>query len=329
MAILGLTDKAASFPQIGSLRKGAPKPETGNQPGAELKHFRFDCDDAEALALFKETYGEKPAAINVFVPFKSVDENFEAWAEEYTASSLRHRCDGQTCVQWITTEGKYSFEPKPCPGGCKPTGRLKVIIPELKRLAYVTVHTTSINDIIRVHSNLLALEQARGSLQGIPLVLRRTPEEISTPEIDKATKKPTGKRLRREKWLISIEAQPQWVQLQLSAQQQAALPSATLQLNPAPLALSAYSAEDFDEEDVIDGAYIAESNDIEEALHKLFKANGKTDWTKYFSQHIAPLTLDEKRKRLESWQAKALENQAKAATATTAQAEPVIETAIV
>jgi hypothetical protein len=240
--IQGLTNREASFPEIGTLRKGAPKPETGNRPGADLKHFRFDCDDAEALALFNKKYGEKPTAINVFVPFKTVDENFEAWGEEYTASSLRHRCDGQTCVLWITDKGTYSKDPKPCPKGCKPTGRLKVIIPELQRLAYVTVTTTSKHDIMRIYSNLLALEQARGSLQGIPLVLRRTPEDISTPDKD-------GKRARREIWLISIEAQPQWVQLQLAAQEQAALPSAPGLLSPPKLALPAYAGDDDDDDD--------------------------------------------------------------------------------
>ena len=48
MPIIGLTDRPASFPQIGILRKGAPKPERG--PGRDLKHFRFDTDDTDAAA---------------------------------------------------------------------------------------------------------------------------------------------------------------------------------------------------------------------------------------------------------------------------------------
>jgi recombination directionality factor gp3-like protein len=216
--IIGLTDRSAAFPTIGTLRKGAPKPETGNKPGADLKHFRFDSEDKSASDLFVEHYGNEPRAIRVFVPFKTTQENFEAWKEEWTASSLKHRCDGVNCVRWLTPEGRYSDKPKPCPGGCKQVGRLSVIIPELKRAAFVTVLTTSIHDILQLNANLLALEAARGDLRGIPMVLKRSPRKISTPNGN------NGDRARREKWLITIEAQPQWVELQLIAQEREALP---------------------------------------------------------------------------------------------------------
>lgn len=232
MPIIGLTDRIASFPQIGVLRKGGEKKDE-RRPGPDLKHFRFNTEDNEAADTFRQVYGDEPRAIRVFVPFATVAENFEAWQEEWTAGSLKHRCDGQTCVRWLkplsSGKSEYSTEPKPCPGGCKPTGRLKVIIPELKRLAYVTVLTTSIHDIMTIQSNLSALESAREDLRGIPMLLRRSPREISTPN-------GSGQRVRREKWLISIEAQPSWVELQLTAQQRAALPtgSAQLSLPPAP-----------------------------------------------------------------------------------------------
>lgn len=234
--IRGLTDRPASFPQIGVLRKGAPKPEVGNKPGADLKHFRFDCDDQDAAKLFAGHYGAEPVAIRVFVPHATTDENFDAWREEWTASSLKHRCDGQVMVRWLQPNGTYSTEPKPCTGGCKQVGRLQVIIPELRRMAFVTVLTTSIHDILQIHSNLLALESARGDLRGIPLILKRVPREISTPSGS------NGQRARREKWLISIEAAPQWVDLQLQAQERAALPGAQ------PLALPEWDGEDDEEE---------------------------------------------------------------------------------
>lgn len=214
MPIVGLTDRGPSLPPIGTLRKGAPKPQSG--PGQDLKHFRFDTEDAEAAARFKEIYGAEPCAIRVFLPFSTTDENFEAWREEWTASSLKHRCDGQMMVRWLQPNGTYSDIPKPCPGGCKQVGRLKVIIPELKRWAFVTALTTSIHDIMQLHANLLALESARGDLRGIPLILKRAPRKISTP-------RGNGERKRAEKWLLTIEAQPQWVELQLAAQEREAL----------------------------------------------------------------------------------------------------------
>lgn len=233
MPIVGLTDRNAGFPQIGVLRKGAPKAERG--PGRDLEHFRFDADDEDASMAFKAIYGDEPRAVRVYVPYATTDENFEAWREDWVASSLRHRCDGQTCVRWLTGNGSYSTEPMPCPGGCKQVGRLKVIIPELRRMAFVTVLTTSIHDIMEIHANLAALESARGDLRGIPLILRRVPREISTPNGD-------GKRVRRQKWLINIEAQPDWVELQLAAAAEAARPILAA-ASPA-LALPAWDEED-------------------------------------------------------------------------------------
>jgi hypothetical protein len=99
---------------------------------------------------------------------------------------------------------------------CKPVGRLQVIIPELRRLAYVMALTTSIHDIKNLSQQLTALELSNGSLRGIPLILRRTAVEISMPGGD-------GKRVRREKWMLSIEAAPRWVGLQLEAMERGAL----------------------------------------------------------------------------------------------------------
>ena len=237
MGIKGLTDRAASFPQIGILRKGAPKPERG--PGRDLKYFRFDTDDAAAASAFRTVYGDEPTSVRVYLPFAGAAENFEAWQEHWTAGALQHRCDGEMCVLWLNGQ-RYSSQAVPCPhralakderDRCKPTGRLKVVIPELRRLAYVTVLTGSIHDIIALTEQLAALEQLRGDLRGIPMILRRTPREISMPSSN-------GKRTRVEKWLISIEAAPSWVDLQLQAQERAALPSgASAQpLLPAPAA---------------------------------------------------------------------------------------------
>lgn len=246
MAIKGLTDRAASFPQIGILRKGAPSEERTNSAGKKYNHygkdlhyFRFDTDDADAAGRFRTVYGDEPSSVRVYLPFAGAAENFEAWQEHWTAGALQHRCDGETCVLWLQGQ-RYSTQAAPCPhralgkderDRCKPTGRLKVVIPELRRLAYVTVLTGSIHDIIALTEQLTALEQLRGDLRGIPMILRRTPREISMPGSN-------GKRTRMEKWLISIEAAPSWVDLQLAAQERAALPDgATARpLLPAPAA---------------------------------------------------------------------------------------------
>jgi len=225
--IRGLTDRQAQFPCIGQLRKGAPKPADGKKPGADLTFFRvtFDERETETAAIFVKHYGDEPREIDVLLPFNVVDENLEAWRETYVAGGLVHRCDGERIWYEIDPETGERLvrngDPlKNCDGstGCKPTGRLKIIVPQLHRLAFLTVLTTSLHDIMNLYRQLEALLQINGKLAGVPLKLRRRPIKISTPSGE------GGKRARREKWLLSIEADPAWVKAKLLAMQAAALP---------------------------------------------------------------------------------------------------------
>ena len=221
MPIKRLQQNVASFPIIGKLRKGDKKVKkivtdknTGREKevdvyGEDLDHFRFDTNDADAMRKFAETYGNEPKAITVYLPFHTIEENFTSWQEEYIVGGLKHRCDGETCVIWQKPDGKYSHEPKPCPGGCKEVGRLTVIIPELMRFAYVSVETHSLNDIMQITRNLNAAFALRGDLTGIPFLLIRRPVEISTPS------GAGGKRARRTKALLFLEPHPEWVQVKL------------------------------------------------------------------------------------------------------------------
>ena len=242
MPIKGLTNQKPELVHLGELRKGAPKTDP-RRPGKDLTYFRFTSDIPEVATAFHDAYDGEPRLINLFLPHPQTDDNWEAWQEEYVAGGLVHRCDGETMVRWQQEDGTYSNTPKPCPyesgekprtqkrPGCKVVGRLQVLIPELKRLGVVTVLTGSYHDIANLDKQLRALEDLnRGSLTGIPLQLRRRPHKISTPSGD-------GKRARREKWLLSIEAAPQYVELQLANMERAGLPAP----DDAP-----------DEEDVVD-----------------------------------------------------------------------------
>ena len=227
MPIKGLTDQQAQFPRVGVLRKGAAK--AGNAPGADLKYFRFTDADEKAAADFKAVYGDSPVAIRVLLPYRTPEENFHAWLEEYTASSLIRRCDGETQV--LTRVGtRYDQTPHPCLRAqgkrcnCKQSGRLFVIVPELKRAGYVVALTTSKHDIKNLSAQLAAAAAIVGDLSfRVPFILSRKPVKISTPNGDKLA--------RREKWLLSIEIDPSFVQAKLTAMQRDAL----LQLN-APVA---------------------------------------------------------------------------------------------
>ncbi len=248
MPIVGLTDSArVAFPSLGILRKGAKKDGPG--PGRDLEVFRFVSERPEVAEAFAAAYGEAPDRIRCYLPHATPDENLEAWCEEWVAGGLVHRCDGETMVLWRTPEGYYSSQPKPCPyhtgeaqrgsrvPGCKPVGRLSVILPELVRagfVGYVTVLTTSVHDIGSLTGSLRDAALLRGQhpdgLRGIEWILWRQPQMISTPA-------PNGKRARRQKWLVKIAPSSEWVQHQIStahAEALGQLPARTMVALPEP-----------------------------------------------------------------------------------------------
>ncbi len=220
MAIKGLTDRQeARFPRIGFLRKGGKKRQRNGKEimGVDLDHFRFDSEDEGAVADFTEAYGNEPKQVNVFFPWPTAEQNFQAWKEAYTAGALQHRCDGETCVLWLDGDGEYRTDPRP-----------SVIIPELGRFAFVTALTHSIHDIMELQSNLEAYELLGGQLRGVPFVLRRVERKISTPGSN-------GKRVRRAKWLMHLETKPEWSKMKLAGLEMDALPAHVRAALPAPV----------------------------------------------------------------------------------------------
>jgi len=218
--IKGLTDRGLSFPEIGSIRKGAKKDPNANRPGADLKYFRVEFADGETetASKFALLYGNQPVRIKIILPFNDISRMWDPYLEAYTAGRMVARADGevylyrQDLASGQVTKGEPYVEGEPAgfdykgnPVFCKHVGRLKVIIRELQRAAYLTVHTTSIHDIGNISDNLAAFKEINGGiLAGIPLILSRRPFMISTPTAD-------GNRVRRQKWLITIEADPEWV----------------------------------------------------------------------------------------------------------------------
>jgi hypothetical protein len=245
--IKGLTDREMRFPEIGQIRKGGKK--TATAPGRDLNYFRveFDSRETNSMETFTKMYGPEPRDINIVLPFNEIERVWDAWLEGYNKGRMIARSDGEkylyriaktgeVMVQngepymafdkedvldtWLDSKGKVNDIK------CRPVGRLKVVLPELQRLAYLTVLTTSYHDIINIQGQLEAIKAINGGkLGGIPLVLRRRPKMISTP-------KPDGSSARYEKWMLSIEADPEFVKRMLSTLKVAALPGNGLALLP-------------------------------------------------------------------------------------------------
>lgn len=247
MPIKGLSDRGLAFPEIGQIRKGAKKGE--NRPGADLKYFRveFDENETKTAELFKTIYKDQydklggPQFIRIIFPFNEIERMWDPWYEAYTAGRMVARSDGEYITYQLDDQGEIVVHngvdlngnkvPHPAdntagkdyrgnPVKFKATGRLKIIVPELSRAAYLTVMTTSKNDIANISDQLAAFRQLNGGvLAGIPFILRRRPKMVSQPKSD------TDKtRVRRVKWLISIEADPKWANAKLGQVKSLAMP---------------------------------------------------------------------------------------------------------
>jgi len=244
MSIKGLTDRNMGFPEIGQIRKGAPKGE--KSPGKDLTYFRvtFDERETEAAKLFIQVYGAQPTEIRVILPFNETERMWDAWLEAYTAGRMVARSDGEKFIYLVDTKtgevkvkNGLPFTPykdgmivgsdfKNKPVKCRPVGRLKVIIPELARAVYLTVLTTSVHDIGNISAQLEAFKQLNsGQIAGIPFILRRRPKKISVPGSD-------SQRARMTKWMLSIESDPEWVRRKLIQIKMLALPDNGLNLIP-------------------------------------------------------------------------------------------------
>lgn len=256
MPIKGLSDRDERFPEIGQIRKGSKKDANTGAMGRDLTYFRveFDERETEAIATFNKLYGDKPTQLPVMLAFNEVDKVWDAWLEAYTAGRLVARSDGEKYLYrvdtktgevltgkdkvipyvegeiigtWTTNSGKNAGKVNEIK--CKPVGRLRVVLPDLGRLAYLTVMTTSIHDIMNLSSQIQALAMFNnGTIAGIPLILKRSPKEISCP-------KPDGSRARYSKWMLSIEADPEWVQKSLTVVKALSLPAGATAYLPEPV----------------------------------------------------------------------------------------------
>lgn len=255
MPIHGLTDAARpAFPMLGKLRKGAAKIDE-RKPGQDLSYFRFTSDRPQIEEAFRQAYGAEPRELNVYLPYAKIEDNLSAWKEEWVASGLKHRCDGETCVVWLQDDGTYSREPRPCPGKCKPVGRLSLILPELLTagyVGYVTLETHGVHDLLALQGSLLAAAEARGKedMRGIGFIVRRVEQEISTPDIVNGQR--TGKRLTRKKWLVKLEPAASWVAAQLEAARVSALPQLAAPVETLALAGPDWDSIDAEAEEVED-----------------------------------------------------------------------------
>jgi hypothetical protein len=248
MPIAGLTDRLPSFKEIGRLRLGIPKSEMATGGPKEIPYFRpdFRPDAADSFAAFLAIYGDKPTEIHIRLPFPQIDRCWDAFYEVYNTTGmlgmadgmrwlyLRHNKTGELLVKDgvpIQAQGLpaddigmaylpfdknvpvYSHISKK--GGdvavyAKPTGRLKVLIPELKRAVFIQVITHSTYNCRKISSQLAGIEiiahNAGMTLPMVPMILSRRKELISVSI--------NGKKSMQDHYLLNIEIDPVWMEAQ-------------------------------------------------------------------------------------------------------------------
>lgn len=228
MPIKGLTTDIEApgrgLPRIATLYKGDRKPEDGRRPGKDLKHFRveFEPQFEDLRAVWDELYEREPKEFTpVFLAAPKASEAFSTWMEEWTATTMLHRCDGDDQVAWYNPRtGMYMQARKACEaseqGGCKCSriGRLNLILPELVDasgvLGYVTIATHSVHDIITIYRYLTDIERMYGQLTGVPFVFGRAVRQVSAPKPGKP-----GERIRTTKSLLYIHVDPEFTKTAL------------------------------------------------------------------------------------------------------------------
>lgn len=233
MPIKALENRPASsaLPIIARLYKGGES--TGNRPGKDLDHFRAEFPEhlkAELEPLWQKLYGSEPREFSAVLAGGNADEVWQAWYEKWATAGLVRRCDGENIVQQYA-DGKMNYtgcgpcqQEKEC--GCAPSGRLRLILPELWQAGYIGVvalTTHSIYDIGEVTAFMSMVSQmTRGaSLFGVPVVFGRRAKEITIPRADLASG-----RTKSTKSLLYIQLAPAYaVSLLQGVTQMAALPA--------------------------------------------------------------------------------------------------------
>lgn len=262
MPIKQLQSDTPGLPRAGVIRLGykvetGKKDKNGNPAFRPVEADHFVLTDAPGVA---EAVGtDKPTELKVFFPFDDINLVFPAYMQQWQASALVCRGDGEHITYAIdpTTgkqkirdglalmdfaEGQKSYktgQAMPCPGPerglyskcqfCKPNAMLIVLLRDVPRLAYWQISTTSIHNIVDLTKQLNTVKETIGQiigtprLTGVPFILKRVKRCVSTPKKD-------GGRQRLEKWFLQLEIEAEWVMRMLTAQRRLADPMARFAL---------------------------------------------------------------------------------------------------
>lgn len=179
--------------------------------------------------VYAEPDGFEVERIRAMVPFRSVFDAWE-WANEaHGAGRMVAKADDDHYLMlrdplkgnYIVQGGEpfmefhhgdsvtYEKNGKPMKLPIRTVGRLRLFVPELERMVFITLKTTSYYDRLNIDAHLSAIQFLANTLNGgnaagIPFYIYRREQEICWNKED-------GSAQRIKKWLVNIEADPEWV----------------------------------------------------------------------------------------------------------------------
>lgn len=178
---------------------------------------------------FAEPDGFEMDRLRCMITTRNISEAWE-WANEaYSAGRMIARADDQRFITlrnpltgaYEVVDGepytefkhgqsiKYERDGKQFVLPVRTYGRLSLFLPELGRMVRFTLKTTSFYDRLNISANLAAIQFLAdtlngGNAAGIPFYIYRREQQITWNKED-------GSAQRIGKWLVCIEADPEWV----------------------------------------------------------------------------------------------------------------------
>lgn len=240
------------------------------------QQLRITTSNKIAALILKQSYGDPDIngdiltdKINLYLPYDEVDRTFVTNMKSYDASGLKMVCDRHTiskkCVMTEDNKGnKYrpiveAADPCPmrgcniseqCPNGCQKEGQLFFCVRELldKNMMIPGCLTThSFEDLLYIPDQLEQIKAAFGSLtisprfplayhwsNKIPFILTRTEVKIKRPVISNNLR--TGKKADGTTWALSIQVDPQYMEMLRKWQQIQEMEARKIAISPATYA---------------------------------------------------------------------------------------------
>lgn len=185
------------LPRIGTIRKGAPKPERG--PGKDLDYFRLDRTDPAVAAAWVDVMGKEPKSISGILPYSDPADNLSIWDELWQGKRLLWRGDGERLHVQLQGNAYVRYAAGQGPAQPAAAGemvnklkvarvsRLRLLLPQLGVAGIFEVMSSSAIDADELWANLMWIRSIVATLQGAPVTVFRAERQFNVAQDDGKT----------------------------------------------------------------------------------------------------------------------------------------------